>query len=126
VEAQRVGIQNLNADNWLDREVETGRAVQHSRDAAEGKHHIIGGERRAIGEGNALPQLELPRCRVDHLPGYRKSGLRPEVGIGPQQRVEHVTGQVIVGTQVVIVRVHGGEGAADRDVQRTLRLGWPD
>ena len=83
---QRVRVDHLDPGDRLDREGEAGRAVQHRRNAAEAEYHIVRGERRAVAECDAVPQLELPFRGADRRPRYRQVRFGIELRIEPGQR----------------------------------------
>ena len=90
--------------------------------AAEGEDHILCAEGLAIGELDALAQLEGPAVLAVILPGGGEAGLERLLLVLAHETVEDVLGQCVVGGEVVIMRVDRGRLGGQRDAQR-LRHG---
>jgi hypothetical protein len=75
-------------------------------------------------ELHAFPQLEFPREIVDRPPRFRERGLKPPARVPSHQCFEDVVADVVVGRQVVKMRIDRSDVGAERDVDvgRVQRL----
>ena len=113
----------VDGDNLLDRAGAAGEGTGAALilgDALDRVDHILGVERGAVGEGHALPQLELPREIVDRTPGVGQQRLEPEIAIDPHQALVNLGEQRGVVYVVVIVGIERavGEPGADHQIRR--------
>ena len=69
VEAHRVRIDHLDTGDRLHVFCHVGDGGRHVRHPLDGERDIVGGERRAVGEHDAVAQPELPGGIVDQPPG---------------------------------------------------------
>jgi hypothetical protein len=81
------------------------------------EHDVGGGEGRAVVEPHALAQPELPGGVVHCAPRLGEAGLDPAARVLHHQRVEYVRADVVVGREVVEVRIHGRYVAAEGDAE---------
>jgi hypothetical protein len=93
-----------------------------SADALHREHDVVGRERRAVVELDALAQLEAPRRRVELLPRRREARDDLEVLVPHHQRVVDQVVDVVGQVLVLRVRVHRLRVAATRPAQG-LRVG---
>ena len=86
-------------------------------DAVDRERDVLGRELAAVGELDALAELELPRRRVDRLPRRREAGDHLRVGVHLDELVEDVLGNVVVREEVEEVRVDRRDVGGDRDLE---------
>ena len=125
LEADRVRVDDDHFLDLLAVRGERRRTVRDGRHAFDRRDDVRGGEIAAVVEFHALAQLELPRQRIHGLPfgGQRRLELRLLVAL--DQEAEDVRGDVVVGRDVVIMRIEGRDvgGKADRQIRRQCARG---
>ena len=78
-EAQRVGINDLNARDRLRVGAEGPRAIHHERNAFQREGHILGGEIRSIMEAHTTAQRKFPGILTHRAPAFREGGCEPRL-----------------------------------------------
>ena len=117
LEADRVGIDDLLRDDRLRVRGERAGAVRHVRHAVDREHDVLGGQLAAVGELDALAQLEFPRLVVDRLPRRREPGDHLRVRVHLHELVEDVLGDVVVREQVEEMRIDRRDVGGDGDLE---------
>ncbi len=117
LEAQRVRVDDLLADDGLGVGSKAAGAVRHQRHAIDREHDIFGGQFGTIVELDPLAQLELPRRIVDCFPRRREARDHLRIRVHLHELVEDVLGDVVVGKQVEEVGVDRRDIRGDRDLE---------
>ena len=116
-EPDRVRVDDLDLLDRLGVSRERPRRIGNLADPVDRERDVLGGEVRPVVKFHALPQLELPGGRVDRLPRLGEPRDEPRIGIERNQLLVDMLGDVVVGKEVYVVRVHRGDVGAHADAQ---------
>ena len=116
LDAQRVVVDALiGLAAAMAEDLEAGLGVRVCGRTLHGENHVVDVEFRSVVELHALPQLEFPGRVVDRLPFRGQAGQQALLVVLFHQAGKDVLSDLIVRTQVVIVRVDRGRLRAEPD-----------
>ena len=78
-QAQRMGVNNLNARDGLGIGAKRPRAIQHLRNAFQREGHVFRCEVRSIVKAYTAAKREFPSILAYRLPGFRQGTYQPRL-----------------------------------------------
>src|SRR5438094_146970 len=90
VNANGVGIENLDHSDVASVELISSVRVRHRRWSLQGERHVLGGEIRAVAKLDTLPEVKLPSPIIDRAPRERQARQHALILVLKDQGVEEM------------------------------------